>query len=235
MEKESVCVCVFVRVCFKCVRQCGLSSRTCWVVLVPPGSVCCWPTEATSAGLDSPCGVRSIEAWWLASSRTKGAKGERPHSMGLYPMVVCVCVGACERGPYPSGHGEQSRALSNHSLLSKAGQEGKGIVWDCAHNKSAFKVRVKGIFSNDAMWCRLIKNVWFITASSLMSYPWLCIYNRICTEVAVQFNEAVYSDSDLFFILSELRNTIKADVNVDFQEHLVKWALKIFSGDLMFN
>lgn len=159
IEKESVCVRakIFVRVCFKCVRECGLSSRTCWVVLVPPGSVCCWPTEATSAGLDGPCGARSIEAWWLASCRTKGAKGERPHSMGLYPMVACVCVGACERGRYPSGHGEQSRALSNHSLLSKAGQEGKGIVWGCAHNKSAFKVRVKGIFSNDALWCRLIK------------------------------------------------------------------------------
>lgn len=54
--------------------------------------------------------------------------------MGLYPMAVCVCVGACVFvgvcvcGPYPNGHGEQSRALSNHSLLSKAGQEGKGIV-----------------------------------------------------------------------------------------------------------
>lgn len=49
-------------------------------------------------------------------------------------MVVCVCVGACVfvrvcvYGTYPNGHGEQSRALSNHSLLSKAGQEGKGIV-----------------------------------------------------------------------------------------------------------
>ncbi len=30
--------------------------------LVPPGSVCCWPTEATSAGLDGPRGVGSIEA-----------------------------------------------------------------------------------------------------------------------------------------------------------------------------
>lgn len=112
---------------WKCVYVCVCeSSRTCRVVPVPPGSVCCWPTEATSAGLDSPCGVRSIEARWLASCLTRGAQGERPHSTGVYPMVVCVCVGACERGPYPSGHGEQSRALSNHSLLSKASQEGKG-------------------------------------------------------------------------------------------------------------
>lgn len=49
-------------------------------------------------------------------------------------MVVCVCVGACmftgvcACGPCPNGHGEQSRALSNHSSLSKAGQEGKGLV-----------------------------------------------------------------------------------------------------------
>lgn len=54
--------------------------------------------------------------------------------MGLFPTVVCVCVGACVfvgvcvRGPYPNGHGEQSGALSNHSLLSKAGQEGKRVV-----------------------------------------------------------------------------------------------------------
>lgn len=50
--------------------------------------------------------------------------------MGLNPMVVHVCVCACEDGPCPSGHGEQSRALSNHSLLSKAGQEGRGSCED---------------------------------------------------------------------------------------------------------
>lgn len=60
------------------------------------------------------------------------------------------------------------------------------------------------------------KNVWFITASSLMSYPWLCIYNCICTEMAVQFNEAVYSDSGLFFVLSELGDMIKLNLDVEF-------------------
>lgn len=50
--------------------------------------------------------------------------------MGLNPTVVHVCVCACEYGPCPSGHGEQSRALSNHSLLSKDGQEGKGSCED---------------------------------------------------------------------------------------------------------
>lgn len=88
-----------------------------------------------------------------------GRGGERPQHAGPFPTLVCVCVGSCERGPFPSGHREQSRALSNHSLLSKPGQEGKGIVEDCAHNKSAFKVRVKDIFSNDAMRWVLIKNV----------------------------------------------------------------------------
>lgn len=34
--------------------------------------------------------------------------------------------------------------------------------------------------------------------------------------MAVQFNEAVYSDSGLFFVLSELGDTIKLNLDVEF-------------------
>lgn len=62
---------------------------------------CCWPTEATSAGLDGPRGAPSTEARWLARCLTEGESSGggggdgRPHRAGPYPMAVCVCVGAC--------------------------------------------------------------------------------------------------------------------------------------------
>lgn len=64
---------------------------------------CCWPTEATSAGLDGPRGARSTEARWLArclaegeSSGGGGEWGWETSSRGTVSNgCVCVCVGAC--------------------------------------------------------------------------------------------------------------------------------------------
>lgn len=140
--------------------------------------------------------------------------------MCVFVLVpVCLCV----RGPYPNGHGEQSRALSNHSWLSKAGQEGKGIVWDCFHNKSAFKVRVKDISSDGAMRWELIKKKFdLLQLPALMSYPWLCIYGvkrgykHICTEIAVVLMRQLAQIRICFSTAEKLRKVPTLNVNVPF-------------------
>lgn len=116
---------------------CGLNSQARRAVpvllcaFVPPGSVCCWPAEATSAGLDAPRGERSTEARWLASwSTKKKSLGRETSRCGMTSKgCVCLCCCLCDRarirGPRPIGRGEQSAALGNHSPLSKASQEGK--------------------------------------------------------------------------------------------------------------
>lgn len=122
----------------ECWCVCGLNSQTrrtvpmLFCAFVPPGSACCWPAEATSAGLDGPRGTQSAEARWLASRSTKkkkslGRKTSRcgTTSKGCVSLCCCLCDCARVRGPRPIGHGEQSGALGNHSILSKASQEGK--------------------------------------------------------------------------------------------------------------
>lgn len=77
---------------------CGLNSQTRQAVpvlfcaFVPPGSVCCWPAEATSAGLDGPRGERSTEARWLASWSTKEKLGERDLTARDDIQRLCVLV-----------------------------------------------------------------------------------------------------------------------------------------------
>lgn len=144
---------------------CSRPTRQC-LLLAHWGNIC-WVGRSLWSGVH-----RGLMAGWLSLSESLGRETSQ---RGIISNGgVCLWKSAC--GPYPNGHREQSRALSDHSLHSKASQEGKGIVWDCAHNKSAFKVRVKDISNDGAMRWGLIKNVIYYSflsyELSLIVYLW---------------------------------------------------------------
>lgn len=135
--------------------------------VVPPGDVCCWPTEATSAELDVPRGTQSTEARReseIERARECGGRGGGPHSAGAYPtaVCVCVCVGACvfavvcawplskrTRGTKPS------LSAITHCSQKAARKEKRGMWEPVSIISLPFKVKVKDIGSNDRIkWCR---------------------------------------------------------------------------------
>lgn len=131
--------------------------------LVPPGNVCCWPTEATSAELDVPRGTLSTELDGCGADGGGGRDLIVRECIQRLSVCECVCVFVLMppclpvRGPRPNGHEEQSRASQQSltALKRQPGRKKKGMCEPVSIISLPFKVKVKDIGSIDHVkWCR---------------------------------------------------------------------------------
>lgn len=135
--------------------------------VVPPGGVCCWPTEATSAELDVPRGTQSTEAQQeseIERARECGGWERTSSRRSVSNCCVCVriCVGACVFAVVSAWTSSKRTQGTKPSLSAithcsqKAARKEKTGMWEPVSIISLpFKVKVKDISSNDRIkWCR---------------------------------------------------------------------------------